>query len=68
MVKEKENEKPVPICCVCGRNGVVVEFKKRRMVSCSDPENCVGNFMTGWNRSEDAAVEEWNTLIMSYRV
>ena len=62
----QKKEKPVPICCICGKKGVTVE-SDQKMVSCQDPENCVGNFRTVWHSSEDAAIAEWNTLIRSYR-
>ena len=39
----------------------------KKMISCPDPENCVGNFRTAWHSSEDAAIVEWNTLIRSFR-
>lgn len=67
MQKKEKKEKPVPICCICGKKGIPVKFRSKKMVSCQDPENCVGNFRTAWHSSEDAAIVEWNTLIQSYR-
>ena len=64
---EGKKEKPVPICCLCGRVPAIVKFRSKKMVSCSDPMNCTGNYRTEWTSSEDAAIAEWNTLIKSDR-
>lgn len=66
MSEKVKKEKPVPVCCICGKQGVTVRSRAKKMVSCPDPVNCVGNFRTKWNSSEDAAIVEWNTLISSY--
>lgn len=30
MQKKEKKEKPVPICCVCGRKGVLVKFRSKK--------------------------------------
>lgn len=67
MQKKEKKEKPVPICCVCGCMGVTVKCRSKKMVSCADPMNCVGNFRTAWYSSEESAIVEWNTMIRRYR-
>lgn len=68
MVKEGKKEKLVPVRCVCGRAGVTVRFGSKKMVSCADPMNCVGNLRTCWHSSIDNAIMEWNVLIMTKQV
>lgn len=61
--KKKPPEKPIPLRCKCGKMGVPVKLKGGWIVSCPDPLNCVGNFLTYRKSTEIAAIEEWNNLI-----
>jgi hypothetical protein len=61
--KKKVEEKPVPIRCKCGLYPCIVKLKGGYVVSCRDPVNCVGNFMTYKKSTEDGAVLAWNDLI-----
>lgn len=52
MKKEQKKEKPVPKPCKCGRDPCVVTVARRgKMVTCSDPVNCCGNFRTLWKKN-----------------
>ena len=62
-----KKEKPVRLWCVCGREACVVKVRGKKMVSCPDPERCVGNLRTTWNRNEDEAVAEWNNVVTGFR-
>lgn len=44
--KDTPKEKPIPCRCKCGKVGIPVKLKGGWIVSCPDPENCSGNFMT----------------------
>jgi hypothetical protein len=67
-MKKCEKEIEVPVVCICGcRPVIVMDRQRKRIVSCPDPERCVGNFYTSKHRNEDAAVREWNSLIGCYR-
>lgn len=68
MAKQAEKkEKPVPQKCICGREAVVVIMRGKKMVSCHDPLNCIGNPRTMWHGHEESAIIEWNGLIDSLR-
>ena len=67
MAKQTEKkEKPVPQKCICGREAITVKKGSKKMVTCPDPLNCVGNFRTTWNGSAESAITEWNGLIYLY--
>lgn len=66
-MKETKKEKEVPALCMCGRQGIVCKMRSKKMVSCPDPINCIGNFRTMWMRSEDDAIREWNIMLASAR-
>lgn len=61
--KKEPAEKPQPLRCKCGKLGALVKLKGGWIVSCPDPLNCVGNFLTCRKSTEKAAIEEWNNLI-----
>ena len=62
--KEAPEEKPIPIRCRCGLDPIPVKIKGGGyIVSCRDPLNCVGNFITFRHTTEGAAIKEWNNLI-----
>lgn len=65
-----KKEKPAPITpvpCICGREAVIVKMRLKKMVSCPDPLNCCCNPRTMWQKAEDVAVAEWNTLILQLK-
>ena len=62
-----KKEKSVPLRCACGAEACVVKVKGKKMVSCPNPERCVGNLRTTWNRSEDEAIAEWNNIVTGFR-
>ena len=66
-MEAKKEGKPVPLRCVCGCDACVVKVRGKKMVSCPDPERCVGNLRTTWNRSEEGAIEEWNNVVTGFR-
>ena len=61
--KKKEKEKLTPVRCRCGAAGITVKTRLGKMVTCSDPVNCIGNYRTLWRSSEEVAILEWNNLI-----
>ena len=63
MTKKEKPEKPKPRRCKCGELAVVVHVRGKKMVSCSNPERCFGNFRTQWRKSVDGAIAEWNVLM-----
>lgn len=62
---KRVQEKIVPIHCVCGSAPVLVKKRGGQMYSCPNPEQCSGNYRTMWQRGEQSAAQEWNTLIKS---
>lgn len=66
MKKTEKQEKPKPKRCVCGVEAITIEYKGKKMITCSNPERCAANLRTMWNSSADAAVTEWNGLIESF--
>ena len=64
-MKREEKEKPVPYKCVCGATAITSKTRHGRMVTCPNPLRCSSAPRTAWNKSEDAAIVEWNTLISS---
>ena len=66
-MKKSENQKPVPVPCVCGRPAVLVRTRGGKMYTCPDPMHCKGNLRTRWNKHEPQAATEWNTLVQSFR-
>lgn len=62
-MKKEKTEKPKPKHCKCGAPGVVVHVRGKKMVSCGNPERCFGNFRTGWRKTADEAIAEWNALV-----
>ena len=63
MKTKEKKEKPVPCMCKCGKPGIIVKNRSKKMVSCPDPANCSGNWRTAWNGSELSAILEWNALM-----
>ena len=61
--KQDPEDKPRPLRCKCGLDPCIVKLKGGYVVSCPDPVNCVGNFLTYRKSTEKAAIEEWNNLI-----
>lgn len=61
--KKEPPEEILPVRCRCGKIGVPVKLKGGWIVSCPDPENCVGNFLTYRKSTEKAAIKEWNNII-----
>jgi len=69
MAKAKEKqEKPVPKPCICGRGGIIVRSRSKKMVTCPDPVHCPGNLRSMWHGNEEAAIVEWNNLVAGYRM
>ena len=67
MKTKDAKEKPAPARCACGSEAVIVVFRGKKMISCPNPERCVGNFRTQWKSSTVAAISEWNGVIDSYK-
>lgn len=65
-MKEKK-DKPMPVRCACGREAAVLVFRGKKMISCPDPENCVGNFRTLWKGRKEEAIAEWDNMIGSFK-
>ena len=61
--KKKTEDKPVPLPCKCGRDPAIVKLRGGYVVSCSDPLNCCGNFMTYRKKLETQAIIAWNDRI-----
>lgn len=61
-----KKEKPTPKRCVCGAEDVIVKTKHGKAITCPNPEKCLGNIRTTWNRHQDLAIAEWNNLIDSF--
>ena len=66
MRKEKD-EKPVPKPCICGRGGILVVNRGKKMISCPNPISCPGNLRTLWYGNEESAIVEWNNLVAGAR-
>lgn len=61
MAKKKEKkEELIPKRCVCGKVGIIVQCKSKKMVSCPDPMNCRENRRTAWYKNRDEAIISWN--------
>ena len=58
--EKKEKEELVPKFCKCGKPGIVVVHKSKKMVSCPDPVNCCTNRRTLWYGNKDEAIIAWN--------
>ncbi len=66
MKKEsKKKEKPTPKRCVCGSVPIISKTRLGKMVTCPNPEKCIGNLRTRWQKHEDTAIAEWNALVDS---
>ena len=66
MKTKAEDKKPSPKRCVCGSDAITVRFRGKKMVSCPNPERCIGNLRTRWYGQELSAVLEWNNLVDSF--
>lgn len=68
MVEKIEKTKNSPLKkCVCGRQPCIVVHKGKKMVSCPNPMVCKGNIRTGWKSNKEAAIDEWNKAVDSFR-
>lgn len=67
MKAKEKKDKPTPVRCVCGREAAVLVFRGKKMISCPNPEKCVGNFRTLWKSHKEEAVAEWNSIINSFQ-
>lgn len=65
MEKKEKKEKPTPYKCICGAAAITVKTRHGKMVSCPNPMRCPSGPRTPWNKSEDAAIVQWNTMICS---
>ena len=65
MKKENEKkEKPTPKRCVCGKFGILVVHKGKKMVSCPNPCACSANRRTAWMKNADEAIAAWNNDVL----
>lgn len=63
---KKNEEKPTPKPCICGKTAITVKSKSGTMLTCPDPLNCSRNIRTSWHRSggeADGMIIEWNCLV-----
>lgn len=67
MKTKTQKEKPSPKRRVCGLDAISVRFHGKKMISCPNPERCIGNLRTQWHGQELAAISEWNSLVDSFK-
>ena len=65
-VKEKKQDE-APVLCACGSEAVIVVYHGKKMVSCPNPEKCIGNLRTQWYGSKKEAIAVWNTTVNSFK-
>lgn len=61
-MKLEKKEKPTPKACRCGKLGILVVCRGKKMVSCPNPCSCDGNFRTTWRSNAEDAILEWNYM------
>lgn len=66
MKTAEEMPKPTLSRCVCGRQAIDVRHKGKKMISCPNPEKCIGNLRTQWHGRMDDAIREWEKLVNSF--
>lgn len=67
METARVKDKPHLKRCVCGRNAIDIRFKGKKMISCPNPEKCIGNLRTQWHGRMDDAIAEWDNLVDSFK-
>lgn len=67
-MKKAEEKMPKPTLsrCVCGRQAIDIRFRGKKMISCPNPENCIGNLRTQWHGRLEDAISEWDNIVNSF--